>query len=244
MSYIALLISLGFFAGQILAGDSPPREFATESASTSPPGGSPEKHPIEEATPVSKFQETCAQCHGAKGEGNVELKTPSIAGLPSWYVTLQIKKFQKNYRGHHPGDTTGVQMHGIAKTLDEEAVKEVAETIQSLKLIPMKNTLGGDAEKGAEIFKEICIECHRYNARGEKVFRSAPLIGLQDWYILSQLKKFQAGIRGKVEEDLDGAKMHRVTSEFMETDFKNVAAYIAELAEKYGTSEGRRRRYR
>ena len=59
---------------------------------------------------------------------------------------------------------------------------------------------------------------------------------------MSQLNKFQAGIRGAVEEDLDGAKMHRVTAAFTEVDFRNVAAYIAELAERYGTGEERRRR--
>jgi cytochrome c553 len=41
------------------------------------------------------FQTVCAQCHGNNGEGKAELKSPSIASLPSWYVNTQFANFPR-----------------------------------------------------------------------------------------------------------------------------------------------------
>lgn len=191
---------------------------------------------------AQRYALVCAQCHGAKGEGNVDLKSPSIAALPDWYVGIQIGKFQKDWRGSKPEDVPGTMMHAIAMSLDPEAVRDVAGYIKSLKLIPTTVTIeGGDPEKGAELFRERCMECHRYNGRGEPAFRSGQLIGLQDWYIISQLKKFRDGLRGGDEDDIDGAKMHRITERIPDDYFLHLTAHIAELAEKYAVEKPRRR---
>lgn len=190
-----------------------------------------------------KYRLVCAQCHGEKGEGNLELKSPSIAGLPDWYVAIQIGKFQKDWRGAKPEDVPGTVMHAIATSLDPEAVRDLAGYIKSQKLIPTTVTLeGGDPVKGAELFRERCMECHRYNGRGEPAFRSGQLIGLQDWYIVSQLKKFREGLRGAAENDIDGAKMHRITERIPDQSFLDLTSHIAELAEKYAEEKPRRRR--
>ena len=193
----------------------------------------------------AKYEMVCAQCHGVKGEGNRQLRSPSIAALPDWFSTIQIGKFQKNWRGSSPEDVPGNLMHAIAMSLDPEAVRDVAGYIKSLKLIPTVVTLeGGDPEKGAELFRERCMECHRYNGRGEPAFRSGQLIGLQDWYIVAQMKKFRDGKRGADEDDVDGAKMHRITERMTDESFKDVAAHIAELAVKYAEERPRRRMLR
>jgi len=187
-----------------------------------------------------RYQRVCSQCHGPGGEGSIALKAPSIANLPAWYVTGQIEKFQKDWRGSTPNDAPGIMMHAIASSLDPAAVRDVAEHIRSLRLIPTVVTLaGGDPANGAELFRERCMECHRYNGRGEPAFRSAQLIGLQDWYIVSQLKKFRDGIRGSHESDTEGAKMHRVSGPLSDESFRDLAAHIADLAQKY-TEEPRR----
>lgn len=180
------------------------------------------------------YQQICSQCHGPAGEGNLPLKAPSIANLPTWYVGGQIGKFQRDWRGVRPEDTAGNMMHAIARSLDPPAVRDVAGYIQSLPLIPTEVTLtGGDATKGAELYRERCMECHRYNGRGEPAFRSSQLIGLQDWYIVYQLQKFRDGVRGAHENDSEGAKMHRVSGPLSDQSFIDLAAHIAELAKKY-----------
>ncbi len=190
-----------------------------------------------------KYEQVCAQCHGSRGEGNLLLKAPSIASLPDWYVIAQIGKFQKDWRGSRPEDVPGNLMHAIAMSLDPVAVRDVAGFIKAMKLIPTVVTLeGGDPVKGAEIFRERCMECHRYNGRGEPAFRSAQLIGLQDWYVVSQLKKFRDGIRGANEDDVEGGKMHRISERMTDQSFLDVSSHIAELAEKYAEERPRRRR--
>jgi cytochrome c553 len=194
-----------------------------------------ETAPAKATGPQGKelFAEICAACHGPKGEGKIDLKTPSIGSMPAWYVTRQLGKFQNDIRGANTKDTTGVQMSAIAHALNPGQIKSVAAYIQSLPISPTRSTLKGDLDDGKLTFAEICMGCHRYNASGEMVFGSPPLTGLQDWYILAQLKKFSKGIRGAHEEDEHGAKMHQVAGYLTEDQMKNVASYIAIVADKY-----------
>ncbi len=38
----------------------------------------------------SAYEQVCAACHGAKGQGNEELKSSSIAGLSAWYIEEKL----------------------------------------------------------------------------------------------------------------------------------------------------------
>ena len=127
-----------------------------------------------EGTPEQLFAATCAACHGAQGEGNADLKAPSIAGLPEWFSTVQFEKFRNGQRGEGEGDVGGHHMKMIAEAIPEERLPGLGEYIASLPIVPTTNTLGGDAKVGKELFLEHCAGCHRYNAHGEKAFRSAP----------------------------------------------------------------------
>lgn len=179
------------------------------------------------------FGTVCAACHGLRGEGNATLRTPSLAGLPEWYVTLQLRKFRTDQRGADPLDPDGQRMHAVARTLSLDDVTNLAATIAAMPRHPTRNTLGGDATRGKSFYDDYCIACHRYNGSGELAFNSAPLTGLQDWYLMAQIAKFRAGIRGGTARDEDGAKMHVVANDLTEAQFRDVVAYIAQLAERY-----------
>jgi cytochrome c553 len=58
--------------------------------------------------------DTCAPCHGENGAGDQNLRAPSIAGLPQWYVEAQLNKFSKAHRGQHPDDLEGARMRPTA----------------------------------------------------------------------------------------------------------------------------------
>ena len=180
-----------------------------------------------------KFAEICAACHGADGEGKPDLKTPSIAALPDWYVETQLTKFRESIRGGNEKDTGGLQMHAIAGTLEMPMIRALAELVSRLPLRPTQNTLKGDLVRGRFLFGDICMQCHRYNASGELVFRSPPLHGLQDWYIEIQLRKFRDGVRGSHERDIKGAKMHLMVRDLTDRDLQAVASYISVLAARY-----------
>lgn len=190
--------------------------------------------PVAAQEGATLFQNVCAQCHGARGEGREDLKTPSIAALPSWYVTTQLKNFHDGRRG---GDTAvdpqGAMMAAIAKALKEPQIAALALHVEQLPLVPPKERglEGADITAGQELFYERCMECHRYNASGEMAFGSPPLVGRQGWYLLAQLKKFKNLHRGAVKGDEKGAKMVEMATKFIDDEqaMRNVVGYILTL---------------
>lgn len=203
--------------------------------SVAAPAAGDELNPAEKKVGAVLFQNVCAQCHGPKGEGNELLKSPSIASLPAWYVKIQMANFREGRRGHDPADTAGMLMAAISKTLDPAHLKAVAAHVETMERVRPKVAgpdPGLNLTEGRLLFEERCMECHRYNATGELVFGSAPLIGLQQWYLEGQLRKFKNGQRGAMKGDQNGAKMVN-SSQFIETDkaLREVVAYIMTLNE-------------
>lgn len=179
------------------------------------------------------FQNVCATCHGAKGEGKVEVKSPSIAGLPAWYVERQLANFQQDKRGAHPQDVEGQMMRAMAKTLNPDQTRAIAALVEAMPRVHSKPTIVAGVERGKEVFADRCMECHRFNGEGEIVFGAAPLMGLQDWYIASQLRKFKTGLRGADKDDVNGQKMVHVTASFIEDEdmVQSIAAWLMKLRE-------------
>jgi hypothetical protein len=180
------------------------------------------------------FQTVCAQCHGAKGEGKEEVKSPSIANLPAWYVTTQLSNFHDGKRGTDLAvDPQGAMMAAIAKALKPEQITAVAMHVEKLPLVaPAKREIeGADVAAGQLLFYERCMECHRYNASGEMSFGSPPLVGRQGWYLLAQLTKFKNLHRGAAKGDEKGAKMVQMATLFIEDEqsMKDVVSYILTL---------------
>lgn len=180
------------------------------------------------------FQNVCAACHGGRGEGKEDLKTPSIASLPAWYVTRQLANFHEGKRGADGHvDPQGAQMAAVAKSLTDSQKQSVAEYVEKMPLVvPKELTLEGARVKaGQELFYERCMECHRYNASGEQLFGSPPLIGRQGWYLVSQLQKFKALHRGAAKGDEKGAKMVQMATLFIEDEqaMRDVVGYILTL---------------
>ena len=177
------------------------------------------------------YEQVCVACHGKSGEGNEELKSPSIAGLPGWYIEEQFRKFREGQRGAHQDDTTGQQMRAIAMSLTEEQIKEAAKTVSEMPIVLTEMPESEkNIEKGRYIFANHCMECHRYNGKGEVVFHSAQLISLNRSYIRRQLKNFHSGIRGAKEDDISGNKMVDITSRLNDEQIEILVDYIGALA--------------
>ncbi len=166
-------------------------------------------------------------------QSTTRLKTPSIAGQPAWYLEGQLEKFRSGWRGADPKDVYGQQMRAIALSLNEAELEEVVVTVAAFPRHPTVKTFAADVAEGKWVFEDQCMECHRYNGSGEKVFGSSPLTAFQDWYLAAQLEKFRLGVRGYHAKDEKGQMMKHLTSYLSEEDVKNVSAYIATLAERY-----------
>jgi cbb3-type cytochrome c oxidase subunit III len=200
------------------------------------------REPAMALTPAMKdgqviFQTVCATCHGPKGEGKNELKSPAIAALPDWYAKHQIAGFREGRRGHNAQDTQSFLMGTMAKSLSPEQITAVVDHLSRLpRTYPADAAVPASEEALAEgqlAFQERCMECHRYNASGEMAFGSPPLIGQQAWYIKEQIHQFKTGRRGTIKGDVNGSKMV-LSSSFIEDEkmLDDIVTYILSLNPK------------
>jgi len=173
----------------------------------------------------------CAQCHGSDASGNPVTLAPAIAGLPAWFVTGQLKKFQAGGRGTHFDDISGMRMRPMSMWLrNDEDVASVAAYVSSLpKANPAPILKGGNAETGKMKFAP-CVACHGVNGEGNQALNAPPLAGGSDWYQLTSLQKFKAGVRGTNAKDTTGMLMRPMSMTLADDQaMLDVLAYIATL---------------
>lgn len=171
----------------------------------------------------------CVACHGEDGAGRPSYSAPSIAGLPSWYLEAQLTKFRTGLRGAHPDDVEGLRMRPMSRQLrNPTEVKVVSDYVATLPVVVAPATLSGaDAAAGATAYG-VCLACHGPGGRGQEALKAPPLAGQADWYLLSQLKKFKAGVRGTSPGDASGATMRPMSMTLAdEQAMKNVIAHIS-----------------
>ena len=173
---------------------------------------------------------SCASCHGDNGEGNRALLAPSLAGLDSWYLTSQLKKFKSGQRGSHPEDTYGKHMTLLARTLyGENDITLVTNYIADFPTSAPTRTITGNPKTGKVLFDDNCLTCHGEDARGIREVDAPNLTVLDDWYMRDQLQKFRAGIRGNTENDFEGQQMVIMMEGVSNTNINDVIAYIQTL---------------
>jgi cytochrome c oxidase subunit 2 len=149
----------------------------------------------------------CAACHGAQAEGQVALNAPKLSGQNPQYLKVQPM---------------------AATLVNDTLVDNVIAYIGSLPDTPAPATVTGNIEHGAELYT-VCANCHGADGRGIQM--NAPRqAGISDWYLLSQLQNFKAGIRGTHPADLHGKQMGFMSRMLMdEQAMRDVVAYINTL---------------
>jgi cytochrome c553 len=167
------------------------------------------------------YNAVCAVCHGKDGLGMTigNNRFPVIAGLPRWYLENQLILYKHDGRGAHPQDKEGLMMHAMVRTLrTDKEIREMAAYIgNKLKeKKPYQPTVEGDIKNGKKIYENpaTCIRCHGNDFKGKDVevpgqgyFKAPPLTSLDDWYMLSQLKKFMEKHRGEPAQTVKGRKL-------------------------------------
>jgi cytochrome c553 len=187
-------------------------------------------HAQDQARGRELFQ-LCSQCHGPDGGGSPVTLAPSIAGLPEWYVERQLSHFRDGIRGTHFDDIAGMRMRPMARWIPSDAdVKIVAAYVASLPPVkPAPMLQGGDPARGQTLFAP-CTACHGADAKGNQALNAPPLNHASDWYLITQLKNFKAGIRGANPQDTTGALMRPMAQLLVdEQAMKDVIAYIMTL---------------
>lgn len=85
---------------------------------------------------------------------------------------------------------------------------------------------GGDAAKG-KVQYATCTACHGANGEGNPALHSPALAGQEAWYLESQIKNYQQGIRGAVPGDTWGSTMAPMSKVLVNDQaIADVVAYI------------------
>ena len=174
----------------------------------------------------------CTQCHMDDGRGNQLALAPTIAGLPEWYVLAQLQKFRAGHRGQHFDDIAGMRMRPMSMALANDAdVAAVSAYVATLAPVaPPPVLTGGDAARGQVLYAP-CAACHAPDGSGVQAVFGPPLAHVNDWYMLTQLANFRAGVRGTKPGDTSGALMRPMSMTLAdEQAMRDVIAYITTLA--------------
>jgi cytochrome c553 len=76
-----------------------------------------------------------------------------------------------------------------------------------------------------------CVACHGNDGAGNEAMKAPAIAGASDWYLLSSLQKFKAGIRGADPADQTGAIMRAMSSTLAdEQAMRDVIAHIVTLS--------------
>ncbi len=173
----------------------------------------------------------CSGCHGPQGEGNLQLNAPKLAGLQGWYLKRQLQYYKSGARGSEPGDSFGQMMGPMASTLaTDDMVNNVAAYIETLPDTPAAETVTGNLKKGKKYYEATCGICHGPKGEGVWSVNAPALAGMSDWYLVTQLKHYKSGARGKNNGDFFGYQMVSMVSALGDDQAINdVVAYINTL---------------
>jgi cytochrome c oxidase subunit II len=175
--------------------------------------------------------EACVPCHGAAGEGKAAVGAPAIAGLPAWYVSAPLERFQAGVRGQHADDIEGLRMQALSRQMRSEMeTRAVAMHVASLPHVTRTAAIGGgDAAAGQRAYL-LCASCHGVTGSGFEAGKVPPLAGMDDWYVAAQIRKFQNGVRGTMPDDAFGPVMRNVAASLSAEDVNQIAAYVHALS--------------
>mgnify|MGYP001156793648 FL=1 len=170
----------------------------------------------------------CTTCHGTDGKGNEAVEAPILAGMEGWYLRRQLENFRAGIRGVHPMDTAGIAMRPMAN-LTDESMADIVKWVGGWEYTPAEITIEGDVDAGQALYGT-CATCHGIDAKGNVSLGAPALAGQNDWYLITQLKNFVAGYRGRHEDDLYGQQMSAMVGTLTdEAAIRDVVAYINSL---------------
>lgn len=171
----------------------------------------------------------CMTCHGVDGRGNESIQAPRLAGMEFWYLKRQLENFRAGLRGDHTDDDAGLAMRAAAAKLTDESITELVSWVSEWPYQPAEVTLTANVDAGRGLFQS-CAACHGEQAQGNAALGAPALAGQNDWYLVTQLKNFQAGLRGSHPQDQYGAQMRQMADTLPgETAILNVVSFINTL---------------
>jgi cytochrome c oxidase subunit 2 len=172
----------------------------------------------------------CTVCHGVQLMGNPIIEAPRLSGMEQWYVERQMLAYKKGLRGVHEADVKGMEMRTMAAALSNDQITEVAAYVADTRSDTPPRTIAGNVAAGRDHYAT-CYACHGVNGEGNRATGGPALAGLDDWYLVKQLKDYRDGSRGTHPDDVLGLQMRAATLVFLGDDeaIYDVVSYITTL---------------
>lgn len=141
-------------------------------------------------TYAQRYAQSCAACHGTKGEGAANL-APALAGQPSFYAITQLFLFKNGRR-------TNEAMLAIAKDFSNDDLRGFSDFIGKLPALDAAPAAGNVdanriAEAGALVARHQCHGCHGADLAGAA--QVPRLAGQHEDYLQRVLSEFRTGQR-------------------------------------------------
>lgn len=156
----------------------------------------------------------CNTCHGEDGMA-IKPLTPNLAGQNPVYIVDQFQRYGDGRRNDY-------WMSNLAKTLSVEDKIKIALYYATMEMKPSK---GGKPEllsQGKRLFKEICVNCHGLDGRGQEGY--ARLAGQRYDYVVKMLKEFRDRTGKRINVWMTG-----VAIRLSDQDIDALATYLANL---------------
>jgi cytochrome c553 len=169
----------------------------------------------------------CLLCHGDNANGNYGIRAPKLSGMEPWYLARQLDNFAAGVRGAAAEDSAGHEMMPVgARVKQEDALLAAVEYIGTLQAKKPAPTVSGNVARGRQLY-QTCVACHGARGQGNAGLQAPGLAARSDWYLVTQLRNYKAGLRGVDERDAPGAQMRAITNTLPDDQAINdVIAYI------------------
>ena len=188
-------------------------------------------HAQAESAPDLARVQTCAACHGDRGQGNPALGAPRLAGQQADYLLQQLQGFKEGRRGYDASDSHGAQMRAVVASLDEADFAPLAQHYAGQDAGPA-NTPAQPEARGKVAYQGTCGACHGPEAEGYAHLKTANLRILDAAYLERQLNHYAQGLRGADgHADQHGIWMRGIALQIGEdAERKAIVDYIGTLA--------------
>lgn len=141
----------------------------------------------------------CAVCHTPEGWGTDNGRYPQIAGQ---LHTVTIKQLADIRAGNRDVPTMYPfsQRRGIGGPQD---IADVAAYIANLPMTPNNGKgHGRDLRRGAQLYKENCVDCHGENGEGDTEEHIPTLYGQHYRYLVRQFEWIRMGKRRNADKEM------------------------------------------
>lgn len=165
--------------------------------------------------------ETCAACHGPKGEGASDGTVPAIAGQSYTVLAKQIVDFRAGVRSDPRMEHFTNRQHLAFSQPLADVAMYVSKLAPAAPKAPPK---GVDVDRGATAYARTCARCHGDLGEGKEDTLAPRVAGQHYRYLLQQLDAAPSGERRTMVPSHAG-----LPGTLSRKDLEGVAAYLTTL---------------